>query len=96
MIGKGFAVRWGGEEFLLVFEHTNLEQAVEHLGQIRERVLANKLEYNGEALHVTMTYGIVPADCEQVIEASVKAADDLLYYGKTHGRNQIVSALTQS
>lgn len=96
MIGKGFAVRWGGEEFLLVYEHTTLEQAIEHLRQLREKVLANKLEYNGEMLHVTMTYGIVTADCEQVIEASVKAADDLLYYGKTHGRNQIVSTLSQS
>ena len=43
-----------------------------------------------------MTYGIVQADCGQVIEASVKAADELLYYGKTHGRDQIVSTLTQS
>ncbi len=96
MIGKGFAVRWGGEEFLLVYEHTCLEQAVEHLRQLREKVLACEMEYNGEALHVAMTYGIVRADCEQVIEASVKAADDLLYYGKTHGRDQIVSTVSQS
>ena len=73
-----------------------LEQAVEHLYELRQKVLAYEMEYNEELLHVTMTYGIVQADCEQVIEASVKAADDLLYYGKTHGRDQIVSALTQS
>jgi len=96
MLGKGFAVRWGGEEFLLVFEHTGLEQAVDYLKQVRENVLACQMEYNEQVLFVTMTYGVVQVDCEQVIEASVKAADDLLYYGKTHGRNQIVSPLSQS
>lgn len=96
MIGKGFAVRWGGEEFLLVFEHMRLEQAVEHLQNLKEKILSCEMEYNEEILRVTMTYGIVQADCGQVIEASVKAADELLYYGKTHGRDQIVSTLTQS
>lgn len=96
MIGKGFAVRWGGEEFLLVYEHIGLEQAVEHLQQVRDKVLACEVVYNEEVLHVTMTYGITQGDCEQIIEASVKAADDLLYYGKTHGRDQIVSRKSES
>lgn len=91
MLGKGFAVRWGGEEFLLVYEHLDLAKAVEHLELLREKVLACEVDYNGEILHVTMTYGIVIGDCEQVIEATVKAADELLYQGKINGRDQIVS-----
>lgn len=91
MLGKGFAVRWGGEEFLLVYEHLDLAKAVEHLETLREKVLACEVDYNGEILHVTMTYGIVKGDCEQVIEATVKAADELLYQGKMNGRDQIVS-----
>jgi len=96
MIGKGFAVRWGGEEFLLVYEHTGLESAVEHLQKLREKILACEVVYNEEVLHVTMTYGIVQADCNQIIEASVKAADDLLYQGKMNGRDQIVSQQLES
>ena len=96
MLGKGFAVRWGGEEFLLVFEHHDLEKALEHLEKIREKVLACEVVYNEEILHVTMTYGIVRGDCEQVIEATVKAADELLYQGKLNGRDQIVSQQLES
>jgi len=96
MMGKGFAVRWGGEEFLLVFENCNHDKALEYLQEIRERVLACEVIYGEETMHVTMTYGLVQGDNRQNIEASVKAADDLLYQGKMNGRNQIVSALTQS
>ncbi len=96
MIGKGFAIRWGGEEFLLVYENTGLDEAMDHLQKVREKVLACEVEYGEEILHVTMTYGIVQADVNSTIEASVKAADDFLYYGKTHGRNQIVSPMSQS
>lgn len=96
MLGKGFAVRWGGEEFLLIYEECSLDKALEHLQALREKVLACEVVYGEEILHVTMTYGLTQGDNEQVIEASVKAADDLLYQGKMNGRNQIVSALSQS
>ena len=43
-----------------------------------------------------MTYGIVRGDCEQVIEATVKAADELLYQGKLNVRDQIVSQQLES
>ena len=91
MMGKGFAIRWGGEEFLLVYEHCDLTKALEYLEQLREQILACEVLYNEEVLHVTMTYGIVEGRSEEAIEMSVKEADDLLYLGKTNGRNQIVS-----
>lgn len=91
MMGKGFAIRWGGEEFLLVYEHCDLTKALEYLEKLREQILACEVLYNEEVLHVTMTYGIVEGRSEEAIEMSVKEADDLLYLGKTNGRNQIVS-----
>lgn len=96
MMGKGFAVRWGGEEMLLVYEHHDLQKALEHLEGLREKVLACEVLYNEEVLHVTMTYGLVRGKCDQMIEATVKAADDLLYQGKMNGRNQIVSEPLES
>jgi len=91
MMGKGFAIRWGGEEFLLVYEHCDLTKALEYLEKLREQILVCEVLYNEEVLHVTMTYGIVEGRSEEAIEMSVKEADDLLYLGKTNGRNQIVS-----
>ena len=67
------------------------EKALEYLEKLREQILACEVLYNEEVLHVTMTYGIVEGRSEEAIEMSVKEADDLLYLGKTNGRNQIVS-----
>ena len=58
---------------------------------LREQVLSCEVLYNEEILHITMTYGIVEGRNNEAIEMSVKEADDLLYLGKTNGRNQIVS-----
>lgn len=90
MVGHGFTIRWGGEEFLIIFEDSDMDKALKHLTMMRQKVLDNVLEYDGQALHITMTFGLVPGD-QINIDEIVKKADELLYYGKQHGRNQIVT-----
>lgn len=90
MIGKGFAVRWGGEEFLIIYENDSLETAREHLEKVREAIMEYEVEYNEEILRVTMTFGIVEGFKEEDIAKSIKIADDFLYQGKMNGRNCIV------
>lgn len=92
MIGKGFTIRWGGEEFLIVYEDANLEKAYEHLKTIRQKILDYQLEYKGELLSVTMTFGLTGGD-ERDINDIIKEADNLLYYGKQSGRNRIVTSM---
>lgn len=89
LFGKGFAVRWGGEEFIIIFEDMDIETAYKSLAELREAVISNKLNYGDEELNITMTFGIIEGD-DRAINDIVKQADELLYYGKTHGRNQIV------
>ena len=50
----------------------------------------NRFEYEDTTFHVTMTFGITEYRQKESIEEIVKRADDLLYKGKTGGRNQIV------
>ena len=73
MLGCGFAVRWGGEEFLLVFETADVNTA---RGKIE--TLLEKLRKS------TISYG------DYNINDLIKRADAGLYYGKEHGRNQLV------
>jgi diguanylate cyclase (GGDEF)-like protein len=89
MIGKGYAVRWGGEEFIIVYENMTFEEANEHLRRIREEVINHIVEYNDERLHITMTFGIVPGS-EDELDDIIKIADELLYIGKEGGRDRIV------
>lgn len=85
----GFVARWGGEEFLLVFDHMNVNEANESLQNLLEKIRNLKVVYNEETIHVTMTFGLSDGDTAD-IQQLLKTADNKLYQGKTSGRNQIV------
>ncbi|MCR4650733.1 MAG: diguanylate cyclase [Lachnospiraceae bacterium] len=89
MFGNGFAVRWGGEEFILIFDNMEIDEALAKLSDIRKAVIDNAVEYEGELLTITMTFGLISGD-DRIIDKQIKDVDDLLYEGKTGGRNRIV------
>lgn len=91
MIGKGFTVRWGGEEFLIIFEGMDLEKATKHLQTLRQKILDFTFDYQGQSLSVTMTFGLTQGDSREIKDI-VKEADNLLYMGKQSGRNRIVTS----
>lgn len=90
MVGKGFTVRWGGEEFLTIFEDMDLDKANAHLQKLRQKILDFVFDYQGQQLSVTMTFGLTAGDSRDIKDI-VKEADGLLYVGKQNGRNQIVT-----
>lgn len=89
MEGKGFAARWGGEEFLLLFEGLEIEEAYESLVEIMENVRKKKVKYDGNTIKVTVTCGVTEGS-RKPIHVIVKEADDKLYQGKENGRDRIV------
>lgn len=89
MKGNGFAVRWGGEEFLLVYDRRNKEKAVECLEDLLQEIRVAKIQYGEEIIQVTMTFGVEDGS-EDNIDHIIRSADEKLYYGKNNGRNQIV------
>lgn len=90
MFGKGFAIRWGGEEFLLIYENKILTEALRELEILCNKIRELELLYQHKRLKITMTFGIVEGN-EGDISSIIKEADNFLYKGKTNGRNQIVS-----
>ncbi len=94
MTGKGFAARWGGEEFILVFDKTDADSAVPHLEKALDRIRANVVETEGYSIKVTMTFG-VSEGTQGSIEGIVAVSDEKLYYGKQHGRNQVVNVMPE-
>ena len=89
-IGLGHVCRWGGEEFFFFLPEMNLDEASELLNELKVAVSKLPIMYNDEAHHVTMTFGVEEYDYRSSLEELVKRADDKLYYGKNHGRNQVV------
>lgn len=86
----GTAARWGGEEFLLIFENMSLESALKSLNQLMDAIRASECPYEGKTVKVTMTFGLVPGDPKDAGK-NLRVADEKLYQGKDSGRNRIVS-----
>lgn len=87
---RGFAARWGGEEFLLVFYQMNIKEGKECCEQLASEIERMVLQYEGEKVHVTITIGVAEYIPGERMDALVKRADDKLYIGKSNGRNQVV------
>ena len=86
----GFSVRWGGEEFLLGFD-SDIETVKQMLETFRQRILIEKFMYEDNEFSISMTFGVVSYTMGEDFEKTIQRADSLLYYGKEHGRNQIVT-----
>jgi diguanylate cyclase (GGDEF)-like protein len=96
------AGRYGGEEFLLIYEDSSKEQVmgiVERLRQSIENHHFKKIGPNGsplpgEHLQVTMSFGIAPLQCQGVQSSQeiLAMADVALYRSKEQGRNRVTLA----
>ena len=87
---RGFAARWGGEEFLLVFQNSNLEDTVKSVEELMENIRSSAIGYQNEKeIHITMTFGVVEGS-EDKIDHIIRESDTKLYLGKKQGRDQIV------
>lgn len=93
MAGKGYVARWGGEEFLLVFEGHDVEASAKILENILNSIRETVVEFEEEKIKVTMTYGVTLGGVEEDPAAELAVADAKLYYGKKNGRNRIVTEL---
>jgi len=92
-----FAIRTGGEEFLLVLPKTSIESGVMVAEKIR--LLIAKSHYlekdntvdNAIDIQLTMSFGVTMAHAFDEINLAIKQADALLYHAKTSGRNRVES-----
>lgn len=86
----GAVARWGGEEFLFLFENMNGDEAWTALSAIQKKLNRLDIMYEEEVHHVTMTFGLTEYDFDLSLDDNIKLADDKLYQGKEGGRNRIV------
>lgn len=88
------AVRWGGEEFLILLPDTNADQARIVAEKIRETVDSIVFEGNGKPLSITISMGVAGHSGELEPMALIDQADRALYEAKRSGRNRVCVANT--
>ena len=86
----GLVSRWGGEEFLFIFENVNGDDALMILEDLRRKIKKMEIQYKDETIRVTMTFGLSDFDFRKDVEHSINDVDEKLYQGKNMGRDQIV------
>ncbi|MDE7424239.1 MAG: EAL domain-containing protein [Lachnospiraceae bacterium] len=87
---KSVPCRWGGEEFLIL-AYGEKAQVVQRIDVIRNKIQNMELVHNEQCLQITMTFGVASNGEKANRENLITLADSRLYYGKKHGKNQIVS-----
>jgi diguanylate cyclase (GGDEF)-like protein len=90
------AVRFGGEEFVVVFTNTDCENGMLFAERIREGIAALSWNIEDKEINVTVSIGITCLEADKArkkefnIDSLIHNADVALYEAKERGRNQSV------
>lgn len=83
------AARWGGEEFLIMLENININDAILKAEKIRRKVEHSSLIHNESEIKITMTLGLAEGTTSPDIYSEINRADKLMYEGKILGKNKL-------
>ena len=87
---NGVAVRWGGEEFVLYLPQMDNAHALELLSNFRAKLAEQVVYYKNSKVSITATIGLSTGENIADYEEYIRQADEKLYWGKKHGKNQVV------
>ena len=86
---SGCVARWGGEEFLLIFEE-GVRTAQKRLEKMLEEIRGHEFVYDDKHFYITFTFGLNGNIVGNSFDEIVNTADEYLYKGKQGGRDRIV------
>ncbi|MCK9505120.1 MAG: diguanylate cyclase [Porticoccaceae bacterium] len=83
--------RWGGEEFMLLLEHCDLDEAQQRAEDIRQFIQQRTTTFGREEIAVTVSIGVSEYRPGETLDAFVNRADGALYKAKREGRNRVIT-----
>lgn len=83
--------RWGGEEFIILSDKAGYDD--NHLDALKNKIESEVFNFEDKELHITVTIGVSGYDSSLNHDAWISSADEKLYYGKKHGKNQVVRSI---
>jgi diguanylate cyclase (GGDEF)-like protein/PAS domain S-box-containing protein len=83
------AIRWGGEEFLIVLPEIGSEAAMAVAERLRGAIQETEIRSDDQTIKVTVSIGVTQIESEdRVPDDVVHRADRALYLAKRNGRNR--------
>lgn len=84
-----YACRFGGEEFIILMKDTKLVSAHKVCDRLQKKLALDVS--SAEGIQITLSIGLVEINDSDDVKSLFKRADDLLYFAKKNGKNQIKS-----
>lgn len=85
--GDDIFARWGGEEFLLLLQHTNINNAMRKIESLREVIDTHVFKHIG---HMTSSFGVAKKEKTDNLHSLLQRADKALYEAKNVGKNNVI------
>jgi diguanylate cyclase len=84
--------RFGGEEFVILFAETELNEAVEVMRRLQRELTKRFFLHNNERLLITFSGGVSELKPGDTPESVLARADKAMYQAKLQGKNRVVTA----
>lgn len=89
MRGFDYIGRYGGEEFLIILQNTDLEEGAEIAERLRTQVEQSPFHHNDTSIPITVSLGLTHYHSGDSVETIIQRADEALYQAKADGRNRV-------
>lgn len=93
--GRDLVARFGGEEFAILLQNTNVRNATKLAEEIRNDIASKRIQRKDtqESIgKITMSFGVAHYYQQEGIESFLQRADRALYMSKRKGRNAVTEA----
>lgn len=87
---EGLTFRYGGEEFVVLFEKISLDEAVDIMENIRRKIKKTPITHEGTTTYVNVSIGVAAyPDTTKKLSDLIDRADKAMYYSKQNGRDRL-------
>lgn len=87
---NGLAFRYGGEEFVVLFENVSMDDAVTIMERMRQSIKETPIENEKHSIFANVSVGIAAyPDTVKDVSMIIDRADKAMYYSKQHGRDRL-------
>jgi diguanylate cyclase (GGDEF)-like protein len=88
--GKDLVCRWGGEEFVVLFRHTSINNAETVLTQLGQIIRSATISHRSDSFHLTFSAGLAQLRYRNDFRRCINQADELLFQAKQSGRDRVM------
>lgn len=86
-----FIARYGGEEFVILLPDSKLQDLLEPLNALREKIKQIPFKFKNKRVPITISFGVTELKTGDTLKLAFERADEALYQAKKAGRDRVAT-----